>query len=52
MTNTKIGVVVITHRRKGEALDAVARLTDRPPVVLAEAEMHRRMAEPGSAPSQ
>jgi GT2 family glycosyltransferase len=39
VTNTRIGVVVITHQRKYEALDAVARLTDlpeRPPIVLVD----------------
>jgi GT2 family glycosyltransferase len=39
VTNTRIGVVVITYNRKYEALDAVARLTDlpeRPPVVLVD----------------
>ncbi|MEV6846989.1 glycosyltransferase [Actinoplanes sp. NPDC051411] len=39
MTNSRIGVVVITHRRKYEALEAVARLTDlpeRPPIVLVD----------------
>jgi GT2 family glycosyltransferase len=36
---TRIGVVVITHERRDEALDAVARLIDlpeRPPVVLVD----------------
>jgi GT2 family glycosyltransferase len=39
VTKTRIGVVVITHQRRGEALDAVARLTElpeRPPVVLVD----------------
>jgi GT2 family glycosyltransferase len=36
---TRIGVVVITHERRDEALEAVARLTDlpeRPPIVLVD----------------
>jgi GT2 family glycosyltransferase len=39
MTDSRIGVVVITHQRRAEALDAVARLTalpERPPVVLVD----------------
>jgi GT2 family glycosyltransferase len=39
MTNSRIGVVIITHQRRAEALDAVARLTrlpERPAVVLVD----------------
>ena len=39
MTNPRIGVVIITHQRRAEALDAVARLTrlpEQPAVVLVD----------------
>ena len=39
MTDSRIGIVVITHKRRAEALDAVARLTalpEQPPVVLVD----------------
>jgi GT2 family glycosyltransferase len=39
MMDSRIGVVVITHQRRAEALEAVARLTalpERPPVVLVD----------------
>jgi GT2 family glycosyltransferase len=39
MTDSRIGVVVITHQRRAEALDAVARLTalpERPKVVVVD----------------
>jgi GT2 family glycosyltransferase len=39
MTDSRIGVVVITHQRRAEALNAVARLTtlpEQPPVVLVD----------------
>ena len=39
MTDSRIGIVVITHQRRAEALDAVARLTalpEQPPVVLVD----------------
>jgi GT2 family glycosyltransferase len=39
MTDSRIGVVIITHQRRTEALDAVTRLTalpEQPPIVLVD----------------